>query len=117
MDKIKIIALVLKWIILILAILIFLFALFSGAEDGGIKGIIRNSPNALPWIILFVFVFILWKRELVGGILLSLFGIFTIFMFDVFEDNIGVFFIISLLLLLTGVFFIYYSFRIRKEPE
>jgi len=48
------------------------FALLSGAEEygGGIKGVVMNSPNAIPWLLLFVFVWIVWKRELVGEILI-----------------------------------------------
>ena len=33
----------------------FVFALLSGAEQygGGIKGVMMNSPNALPWLVFF----------------------------------------------------------------
>ena len=115
-KKIKTFEIALKIFILVLSVLIFLFALFSGADEygGGFTGILKNSPNAIPWLVLFVFVFVLWKWELAGGILLCAFSIFTVFMFDVFDDNIGVFFIISLPLFLTGTFFIFYAVRIKN---
>lgn len=119
-DKVfRITGLILKIFITVLSFLIFLFALFSGAEGfgGGLRGVIRNSPNALPWLVLFVFVYFLWKREIVGGILLVVFSVFTIFMFDVFDDNLGVFLIISLPLLLTGAFFLYKNLRRNNRRE
>lgn len=114
MEKVfRITALVLKIFISVLSGLVFFFALFSGAEEfgGGIQGLIHNSPNALPWLVLFIFVLILWMRELLGGILMVMFSVFTVFMFDFFEDNFGVFLMISLPLLIVGVFFIIKSLR------
>ena len=115
-KTIKTLAISLKILILVLSVLVFLFALFSGAGEygGGFTGILKNSPNAIPWLVLFLFVFILWKRELAGGVLLCVFSIFTVFMFDVFDDNLGVFFIISLPLLAAGAFFIFYGIRIKN---
>ena len=47
-----------RTILLFISIFWFVFALLSGAEEygGGVKGIITNSPNALPWLLLFVLV-------------------------------------------------------------
>jgi len=66
----------LRYILLIVGILITLFAILSGAKiyGGGIEGITKNSPNALPWIILIVLILISWKWELIGGIGLIIFG-------------------------------------------
>ena len=49
--------------LLIIGVLIFIFALLSGAESkgGGVVGIIKNSPNALPWVFLLVLVYVAWK--------------------------------------------------------
>ena len=109
----KVVAVVLKFLILIISVLVFLFALFSGAEDygGGINGLLKNSPNALPWLILFALVFIAWKWELAGGILLSMFGIFSFFMFDVIEGNFAVLLIVTLPLLSAGIFLIFYHLK------
>jgi hypothetical protein len=86
----------------------FTFALLSGSADygGGLKGIIMNSPNALPWAGLLIFVYFTFKWELVGGILLSFMGLFTIFAFNAFKHHF-VFFIISLPLIILGLSFIY----------
>ena len=101
-------------VLLTLASLIFVFALLSGSElyGGGLKGILMNSPNAIPWAILLAFAWIAWRWELLGGTIISLMGIFTIFMFDALEEPF-VFLIISLPLIILGGFFIgsYYLTR------
>ncbi len=52
-----------RYTILIIGVLVLIFTLLSGAEEygEGLHGIIKNSPNALPWVILLVIVFIAWK--------------------------------------------------------
>ncbi len=75
---------VLRYILLIFGVLITLFAILSGAEryGGGIEGIIKNSPNALPWIVFIVLVIISWKWKIVGGIGLIIFGTYMMFFFN-----------------------------------
>ena len=96
----------------------FIFALLSGAEGygGGLKGVIMNSPNSLPWLLLFVFVYVAWKWELVGGSLVALIGFFTIFMFDAFEEPF-VFLAISLPLMLLGAFLIISWYLTKNERQ
>ena len=96
-----------RTILLIVSIFWFVFALLSGAEEygGGLKGIIMNSPNALPWLLLFLLVRIAWKKELVGGLLISLMGFSTIVFFKTYE-HIEVFMLISLPLIVLGGFLI-----------
>jgi len=81
----------------------FVFALLSGGEEmgGGIKGVLLNSPNALPWLPLFGLVYIAWKWEMIGGILIAMMGVFTIFAFNTIREGIT-FFLISLLLIVLG---------------
>ena len=81
----------------------FVFALLSGAEElgGGVMGVVKNSLNALPWLILFAFVFIAWKWEIIGGSIISVMGVLTIFMFDAYKEPV-VFLLISLPLMLLG---------------
>jgi len=81
----------------------FVFALLSGAEEagGGFMGIVKNSPNALPWLVLFVFVYISFKMELLGGIVIAILGILTVFAFDTFDSAIT-FFVISFPFILLG---------------
>lgn len=94
-----------RTILITIASLLFVFALLSRAEmyGKGIKGIIMNSPNALPWLVLFIFIFIAWKWELVGGVLIMLLGIFSFFFFHSYEPRgFWELFIISLPLLIFG---------------
>lgn len=106
--------------ILVFAILIFIFSLLSGAEQqgGGLLGVIKNSPNALPWLILLVVVYFAWKYEKFGGYFFLVAGILTIFAFDTWEDII-VFLIVSFPLLLAGILFLvsYYFYGECKNKE
>ena len=87
--------------------LVFIFSLLSGAEEygGGLKGIFYNSPNALPWLFLLIFIYIAWKNEKIGGVLISGMGLFTLFFFDALQTPF-VMFTITLPLLVLGSFFI-----------
>jgi len=93
---------------LVYGILIFVFALFSGAEAGGnsFEAIIKNSPNALPWLAYLLIVMIAWKRELIGGLLLVAIGIFFLFFFSVFNNFLLATFIIVLLVIINGLLFL-----------
>ena len=83
----------------------FLFALLSGSEayGGGIKGILKNSPNALPWLLLGVVVYLAFRWELLGGVLVAAMGIFTVFFFKAYHSPV-VLFAISVPLFLLGGF-------------
>lgn len=63
-------------LLLTIGILVFCFVLISGAEteNGTIKGILNNSPNALPWLAILVLTWMTWKYELTAGILITLIG-------------------------------------------
>ena len=75
--------------LLSIGIIVFVFALLSGSEayGGGLHGIIQNSPNALPWLALLALVFISWKKEMAGGIVVSLFGMVLIVFFNFMGPN------------------------------
>ncbi len=100
-----------KWIATISGILyttlFFLFALFSGSSQygGGLKGIILNFPNTLPWVALGIFIWIAWREEFIGGSIIAFFGFITIFFFDTYKNLIA-FLIISFPLLVIGALFI-----------
>jgi hypothetical protein len=103
-----------RLIISIYALFWLIFALLSGSQDygGGIRGIIYNSPNAIPWLIMCLITYLCYKKEQIGGGLLIIAGIFTTLFFKTYEDPL-VFLIISLPLLITGSMFIFswYSSR------
>lgn len=101
------IACIIRWIariaLVIIALFWFVFALLSGAENygGGMHGILANTPNAIPWLILFVFVYVAWKWELVGGWMIIAFGIFSAFFFNVAAEP-TVLLMITIPLLILG---------------
>jgi len=106
-----------RTVLLVLSTLLFIFSLLSGADrlGGGIKGIIHNFPNTLPWIILLVAVFVSFKWELIGGIIILLMGIFSIFFFNAFE-NIFVLLVISIpLIVLSKLLIITWYFDRPKD--
>lgn len=92
-----------RGVLVVVATFWFLFALLSGAElyGGGWYGILMNSPNALPWLLLFGLVYVAWEWELIGGCMIAAMGVFTIFMFDAWEEPF-VFLLISLPLMIVG---------------
>ncbi|MFC1898574.1 hypothetical protein ACFLYJ_03275 [Candidatus Cloacimonadota bacterium] len=117
MNKLKIANIfrrIARYVLLILGILVFAFALFSGAEDEpGLRGIINNSPNALPWLLLLVVVWFSWKRELLGGIIIILLAIYGAFFFGIWNDLFEFAFWLILVILICGIFFIL-SWKLRR---
>lgn len=93
--------------ILVFAVLVFIFALLSGAEDygGGLKGVLMNSPNSVPWLVLLGIVYIAWKWEKLGGWMLIAISIVFAFFFNAWE-NIGTSLIIILPIFLMGILFL-----------
>ena len=102
--------------ILILGILLFIFSLLSGADrlGGGITGIIYNSPNSLPWLILLIFAYIAFRWEMLGGLLIFLMGVFSIFFFRD-PKNPFVLFVISIPLIILGILFLISGYMKKLE--
>lgn len=96
----------------------FLFALLSGSEayGGGIKGILKNSPNALPWLLLGIVVYLAFRWELLGGLLVAAMGIFTVFFFKAYNQPV-VLFMISVPLLILGGFLIAAWYLTKKSAQ
>jgi len=88
-SVVKIIRILVRTVLLFLTSGFFIFALLSGSEGygGGFMGIIKNSPNALPWLLLFIINFAAWKWERVGGIILLLFSLAAFFFFRVYDGS------------------------------
>lgn len=89
-------------------ILIFTFALVSGAEAYGndFMAVVKNSPNALPWLIFLLLIWLAWKNELLGGIFITILGIALLFFFQVFGNFMMATFIIVLVVILIGNLFL-----------
>lgn len=107
-----------RWLISIIVSFWFVFALVSGAESfgGGIRGIIMNSPNAIPWLLLIFLVYLVWKKEMVGGVLILIFAVISFFFLKTWQDPI-VFSLITLPLLFCGLVFVGSYFFIQKLSQ
>ena len=110
-----------RFSLLIIGLLVFVFALFSGAENSDglttFTGIIKNSPNALPWLVILLLVGIAWKYEMIGGTLIALGGLFLVYFFNFTGGNFDiVVFVLTLLITALGLFFIL-SWQIRRKLE
>ena len=106
-----------RYFLLVLGILVFIFALLSGSEGygGGVEGIIKNSPNALPWLILLILVYVAWRWELLGGIIITILGLSMVYFFNFTGSNFFITtFIMTLLIVLLGSFFIF-SWYLRRR--
>ena len=105
-----------RYTLLIVFSLTFVFALLSGSGDygGGIKGIIQNSPNSAPWLIFLVLLFIAWKWELIGGILITLLGFGAMYFFCYPWKGFEFAFYLSMLIIIFGSFFIISWYLTRK---
>jgi len=87
-----------KILLLVIAISLLIFAFLSGAEN---SGALKNMPNALPWVILLIFVLVAFRWQIAGGILVIFFGIFTIIFFGAIEF-LWILFLISLPIVILG---------------
>lgn len=106
---IKILRYVARYSLLFIASLLLAFSLLSGSIDygGGVEGVLRNSPNALPWLILILLVFIAWKKELLGGILIVIAGLWLVYFFNFRGPNFWWFtLILTALIPILGSLFI-----------
>lgn len=106
-----------RYTLLVAGLLTFIFALLSGSETygGGLKGIIQNSPNALPWALLLLMVYIAWKRERLGGILITALGLFLVYFFNVEGNHFHwILFLLTVLITVLGGCFILSSY-LRKS--
>ena len=89
--------------LVIVSIFWFVFALLSGAEryGGGLRGLVRSSPNALPWLLLLGVVYITFRWELMGGLLITILGFLTTTYFNTLE-SLPLFLTLSLPLMVMG---------------
>ena len=106
-----------RYSLLVIGIMVFIFALLSGAEDygGGLMGIIKNSLNALPWLLLLILIYVAWKWELIGGIIITILGFIMLYFFNFRGPNFFLItFILCLLIIALGACFIV-SWYLRKD--
>jgi len=77
--------LIARSIIIVLALIIFSIGFIGGVEDfqGGIDGIIMNSPYSVAWLVLLVILLVSWVWELAGGITIFIMSIYSFYFFIV----------------------------------
>lgn len=104
-----------KVFLTLLILLIIGFAIVSGSESfgGGIKGIIKNSPNAIPWLGLLIPVIIAWKYEKPGAIIITVLGLVVVYFFNTSPNFFMTTFIVTLTIPLCGI--APWLIAIRKE--
>ncbi len=107
-----------RYSLLVIGILVFIFAVLSGDENfgGGFKGIIKNIPNVLPWLLLLVLIYVAWKWELIGGIIITILGFVMLYFFNF--SGLYFFlitFILTLLIIALGSCFIISWYLRRKN--
>ena len=105
-----------RYTLLVVLSLAFIFAIFSGSGDygGGIKGIIKNSMNGAPWLLMLIILFVAWKWELVGGIIMTLLGFGAMYFFCYPWKGFEFAFYLSLVIILFGLLFIVSWYLTKK---
>ncbi|MBT8221265.1 MAG: hypothetical protein KJP00_15665 [Bacteroidia bacterium] len=102
---------------IVIGILVFVFALLSGSEayGGGLQGIIKNSPNALPWAFFLIVAFAARKWELPAGIIITLFGLGATYFFNFSGPNFfWITFVLTMTITILGLLFII-AWRLNKN--
>ncbi|MBN2406333.1 MAG: hypothetical protein JXJ19_01440 [Elusimicrobia bacterium] len=81
----------------------FVFALFSGSPEkgSGLKGVILNSPNSFPWMMLIAVIILSKRYPRICGLLILAMGIASVFFFRTYR-YIPVLFLVSIPLLVFG---------------
>lgn len=102
--------------LILLAIFWATFSLLSGADsqNNGLKGILLNSPNMLPWLLILVIIYITWKWEFIGGLLTTASGLFFSFFFQSAKSPI-IFWTISFPLIILGLLLITHWYFFKKD--
>ena len=96
-----------KTALIIFSSLCFIFALLSGSGryGGGLRGILLNSPNAIPWLLFFIIIYISLKKELILGLISIFVGVITLFFFRTYR-SLTLFLVISFPFIITGTMLI-----------
>lgn len=86
-TPIRLLRVVARTVLVIVALFWFIFAVLSGAGQygEGIGAVVRNLPNALPWLALFGLVVAAFRWEFVGGALVALAGLGSIVFFKAWQ--------------------------------
>jgi hypothetical protein len=104
-------------ILLLLSVLVLIFSLLSGSEayGGGFSGVMKNSPNSLPWLLFLVLVIISYKKSVLGGFLIMIFGAIITYFFNFTGGNFFLTtFIVCLLIVFLGLLVLFSGLTIKN---
>lgn len=101
--------------LLITSVLVCLFAILSGSEayGDGIQALLKNSMNSVPWLILTACLALAWKKELIGGLLITVLGISLVIFFNTGVNFFIETFILTMMVPVFGLLFVG-SWYLRK---
>ncbi|NND62447.1 MAG: hypothetical protein HKN48_04575 [Flavobacteriaceae bacterium] len=106
-----------RYTLCVVSLVLLVFSLFSGAEayGNGLSALVKNSPNALPWIALFVLSLIACKRHIFGGFLVVVIGLWMLYFYNFRGGNFFLTtFIITMLIPLLGFILIVTGYYLKK---
>ncbi len=104
--------------ILIIGFSMVSIAIFTGAINYGITidNILRNLPDAIPWFLLLVTLFLAWDFELIGGLVMLILGLGGIFYMQASNDATMPQFTIMMAITIFAVCFII-SWALRQVRQ
>ncbi len=114
----RILRLAVRALLVVFALFWFVFALLSGAgqQDQGIGVMLRNLPNAMPWLALFIVIYIAFRWELAGGLLVVAAGFFSMAFFNALTSPVVLLAVsLPLVVLGSGLILCWFSDR-RQTP-
>ncbi len=73
-----------KYTLFILGVGMFILSSIMGAniKQDGLEGIVNNLPNAFPWAIMLVLVILAYKKPELGGALVTIWGMWLFYFFN-----------------------------------
>lgn len=107
-----------RYILLLIGSILFAFALLSGSEDygGGFGGLLKNSPNALPWLLFIALVALSWKQQLLAGVLITVFGAAMVYFLNFSGPNFWwITFITTALIPLMGIALVISAIILKRK--
>ena len=95
-----------------------LFALFSGADPAlGMKGVLLNLPNLLPWLLVWIALFIAWKNSKIGSFLFFALALASMFFFHSYQGIIPFLLVSFPLIVIGSLFLVDYNKKSVKSQE
>ena len=107
-------------VLLILSVGVLIFALLSGSESmgGGIKGLLKNIPNTLPWAVLILAVLSSYKWAKAGSLISLLVSLGLMYFLNFSGGNFFLStFVLCLLLVFLSFTLVLTTWSSAQKPE